>query len=126
MVYNPAMYNAYGLLALGVFSGAFAGLVGVGGGIVIVPALVFLFGMPQHMAQGTSLALLLPPIGIIAAYTYWQKGHVDVRVALLIIAGFLVGSYFGSKYAVSVPRVVLQRIFGVFLLFVAGKMILAK
>lgn len=126
MVYNPAMYNAYGLLALGVVSGAFAGLVGVGGGIVIVPALVFLFGMPQHMAQGTSLALLLPPIGIIAAYTYWQKGHVDVRVALLIIAGFLVGSYFGSKYAVSVPRVVLQRIFGVFLLFVAGKMILAK
>jgi uncharacterized membrane protein YfcA len=120
------MYNAYGLLALGVVSGAFAGLVGVGGGIVIVPALVFLFGMPQHMAQGTSLALLLPPIGAIAAYTYWQKGYVDVRVALLIIAGFLLGSYFGSKFAVSIPRVALQRVFGVFLLFVAGKMILAK
>ena len=126
MVYNPPMYNPAGLLVLGLVSGAFASLVGVGGGIIIVPALVFLFGMPQQMAQGTSLALLLPPIGIVAAYTYWQKGYVDFKVAALIIAGFLVGSYFGSKFAVDLPKQTLQRIFGVFLLFVAGKMIWAK
>ena len=126
MVYNPRMYNPAGLVVLGLFTGAFASLVGVGGGIVIVPALVFIFGMPQQMAQGTSLALLLPPIGVVAAYTYYQKGFVDVKVALLIIAGFVVGSYFGSKFAVELPKQTLQRVFGVFLLFVAGKMILAK
>ena len=126
MVYNPPMYNPAALVALGVFTGAFASLVGVGGGIIIVPALVFLFGMPQHMAQGTSLALLLPPIGAFAVYAYWQKGYVDVRVAALLCLGFLVGSYVGAKFAVDLPKQTLQRVFGVFLLFVAGKMILAK
>lgn len=126
MVYNPPMYNPVGLVALGLFAGAFSSLVGIGGGVVIVPALVFLFGMPQHMAQGTSIALLLPPIGAFAAYTYWQKGFVDFRVAAIICLGFLVGSYIGAKFAVEVPKQTLQRIFGVFLLFVAGKMILAK
>lgn len=126
MVYNPTMYSPAGLIILGLVAGAFSSLVGIGGGIVIVPALVFLFGMPQHMAQGTSIALLLPPIGAFAAYTYYQKGFVDFRVAAIICLGFLIGSYVGSKFAVDLPKQTLQRVFGVFLLFVAGKMILAK
>lgn len=112
-----------GLIILGILAGLLAGLVGVGGGIIIVPALVYVFGFSQKLAQGTSLALLLPPIGIAAAYTYYKAGQVDVSAALIIIVGFLVGSFFSARYVNHIHSADLTRIFGIFLLVVAIKMI---
>ena len=82
---------------LGVLAGIMSGVVGIGGGIILVPALVFVFGLSQHQAQGTTLALLVPPIGFMAAWTYWKQGYVDIRVAALICIGFILGSFFGAK-----------------------------
>ncbi len=84
---------------LGLVAGGFSGLIGVGGGVIIVPALVFLFGLTQHAAQGTTLALLVPPIGLLAAWTYYQEGYVDIHIAALICLGFLVGGLLGAKFA---------------------------
>lgn len=114
------------LVLLGVVAGAFSGLIGVGGGVIIVPALVFLFGMSQHGAQGTTLALLVPPIGLLAAWTYWQEGYVNIHYAALICAGFFVGGLLGAKFANHLSNLALERIFGVAMLFIALKMILAK
>jgi uncharacterized membrane protein YfcA len=115
---NPLLF-----LALGVGVGAFSGIVGVGGGILVVPALIYGFGFSQLLAQGTSTALLLPPIGIFAAYTYWKNGYVDVRAAALICAGFLVGGYFGAKIALALPKDAVRRVFGGFLFLVSLKML---
>jgi uncharacterized protein len=114
------------LLAIGVVTGAFAGMLGIGGAIIMVPALVFIMGFSQQMAQGTSLAVMLPPIGIIAAYNYWKAGQVNIKFALILAAAFIVGSYFGSKLALNIPQPVLKKIFGVLLLLVAAKMLLSK
>jgi len=118
---NPIAFVAVGLLV-----GVFSGIVGVGGGIILVPILVLFFGFSQHMAQGTSTAMLLPPIGVLAAYTYYQKGMVDVRAAALLCAGFVLGGLFGAKIAVALPQEVLRRGFGVVLLGISLKLILAK
>jgi uncharacterized membrane protein YfcA len=115
--------NALLFLALGAGVGAFSGIVGVGGGILVVPALIYGFGFSQLLAQGTSTALLLPPIGIFAAYTYWKNGYVDVRAAGLICAGFLVGGYFGAKIALALSKDAVRRVFGGFLLLVSLKML---
>lgn len=114
------------LIAIGLATGIVAGLLGIGGAIIMIPALVFLLGMSQHMAQGTSLAVMLPPIGLIAAFNYYKAGQVNFRFALIIAAAFIVGSYFGSKLAISLPEPVVKKIFGVLLLFVAVKMLLSK
>jgi uncharacterized membrane protein YfcA len=118
--------NALVFIAVGLLVGVLSGLVGVGGGIVLVPILVFFFGFEQHMAQGTTTALLVPPIGILAAYTYYKNGYVDVRAAAWICAGFLFGSLFGAKIAVAVPKEALRRGFGFLLLAISAKMILGK
>ena len=118
---NPLAY-----VALGVGVGAFSGMVGVGGGILLVPALIYFFGFSQHMAQGTTMALLVPPIGLLAAYTYWKNGYVDIKVAALVCAGFLLGSPFGAKLAVALPKEVLRRVFGALLLAIGGRMIFGK
>jgi uncharacterized membrane protein YfcA len=110
-------------IALGLAVGALSGLVGVGGGVFVVPALIFFCGFSQLSAQGTSTALLLPPIGILAAYRYWKSGFVDVRAAALICAGFVVGGWFGAKYAIAIPQEYLRRVFGLFMLVVAVKML---
>jgi uncharacterized membrane protein YfcA len=114
------------LLAIGLVTGAVAGMLGVGGAIIMVPALVFIMGFSQYMAQGTSLAVMLPPIGIIAAYNYWKVGQVNIKYALILAAAFIIGSYFGSKFAVNLPQPVLKKIFGVLLLLIAAKMLLSK
>jgi uncharacterized membrane protein YfcA len=110
-------------VVLGVAAGMLSGLIGIGGGVIIVPALVLLFGMSQHNAQGTTLALLIPPIGILAAWTYYKAGFVDVKVAALVAVGFFAGSFFGARIATHVSDTTLERIFGVALLLIALKMI---
>lgn len=113
-------------VVLGLVAGALAGAIGIGGGIIIVPALIYLFSFSQKMAQGTTLALLVPPIGILAAWTYYKAGLVDVKAAVFIIAGFVIGSFLVARYAVNLEDAVLTKVFGVFLLVVAVKMILSK
>ena len=114
------------LAGLGVLAGIMSGVVGIGGGIILVPALVFVFGLSQHQAQGTTLALLIPPIGFMAAWAYWKQGYVDIRVAALICIGFILGSFFGAKLSIGLSDQVLQRVFGVTLLLIALKMLFVK
>ena len=113
-------------LLLGLVAGILSGLIGIGGGTIIVPALIFLFGFSQHLAQGTTLALLVPPIGILAAWTYYKQGYVDLYIAALICIGFFFGGLLGAKLATHLSNVILEKIFGVALLLIALKMILAK
>jgi uncharacterized protein len=114
------------LVLIGIVTGVMAGMLGIGGAIIMIPALVYIVGMGQHDAQGTSLAVMLPPIGIIAAYNYYKAGHVDIKFALILAATFVIGSYFGSKIALSLPQPVLKKVFGVLLLLVAARMLLSK
>ena len=111
---------------LGAVAGVLSGLIGIGGGVIIVPALVFLFGLSQHRAQGTTLALLVPPIGLLAAWTYYRQGDVDFKIAWLVCAGFAVGGLLGARVATGLSNEVLQKVFGVALLFIAIKMIFTK
>lgn len=120
------MTNVIPYLLLGLAAGVLSGVVGIGGGIVIIPALVYIFGFTQHQAQGTTLALMVPPIGLLAAWTYYTQGHVDLKIAGLICAGFFVGGYFGGKLAVAIPDAMLQKIFGGFLLLISLRMLFAK
>lgn len=120
------MGSPLSFVVLGLAVGVLSGLIGVGGGIVLVPALVYFYGFSQLMAQGTSTAMLLPPIGILAAYTYYKSGYVDVRAATLICAGFVLGGLFGAKLAVVLPKDVLRRCFGLLLLGVSVRMLLGK
>jgi uncharacterized membrane protein YfcA len=101
-------------------------MLGIGGAIIMVPALVFILGLTQQNAQGTSIAVMLPPIGIIAALNYYKQGQVNLKFALILAVFFIAGSYFGSKFALSVPENMLKKIFGVLLLAVALKMLLSK
>ncbi|MBN2864348.1 MAG: sulfite exporter TauE/SafE family protein [Bacteroidales bacterium] len=114
------------LILIGLLTGALAGMLGIGGAIIMVPALVFIMGFGQHLAQGTSLAVMLPPIGIIAAYNYFKAGQVNLKFAVILAIAFVVGSYFGSKYALTLPQPVLKKIFGALLLLVAIRMLFAK
>lgn len=114
------------LLVIGTITGIMAGMLGIGGGLVVIPALVMVMGMSQQGAQGTSLAMMLPPIGILAAYNYYKAGHVDIKFALLLAVAFIIGSYFGSKLAIKLPQDTLKKIFGIFLLLVSIKMLFWK
>jgi uncharacterized membrane protein YfcA len=114
------------LLLIGIVTGVMAGMLGIGGAIIMIPALVFFMGFSQQMAQGTSLAVMLPPIGIFAAYNYWKAGQVNIKFALILAAAFIVGSYFGSKFALNIPQTVLKKIFGILLILVAAKMLFSK
>jgi len=114
------------LIILGIITGFLAGMLGIGGGLIVIPGLVMVMGMSQQAAQGTSLAMMLPPIGVIAAYNYYKAGHVDIKIALMLAVMFIIGSYFGSKIAVKMSQELLKKIFGVFLLLVAIKMLFWK
>jgi uncharacterized membrane protein YfcA len=114
------------LVGIGILTGFMAGMLGIGGAIIMIPAMIFLLGLSQQTAQGTSMAVMLPPIGVIAAYNYYKAGEVNFKYALILAAFFIVGSYFGSKLAVSIPQAILKKIFGVLLLLVAAKMLFSK
>lgn len=114
------------LLSLGLIAGILSGLVGIGGGIVIVPALVYFLGFSQHQAQGTTLAMFLIPIGILGAYNYYKEGYVDIKTALIIATTFVIGSYFGSKISIGLDQNIVKRIFGVIILLISLKMIIGR
>ncbi len=120
------MVNIILYLLLGLFAGIISGLIGIGGGIIIVPALVYLFGLTQHQAQGTTLALLVPPIGLLAAWTYYKHGYVNLTIAGFVCLGFFVGGLLGAKIAVGLSNVILRRIFGIALLLVSLYMIFER
>lgn len=114
------------LIGIGILTGFMAGMLGIGGAIIMIPALVMLMGFTQQGAQGTSLAVMLPPIGIIAAYNYYKAGEVNFKFAMILAVAFLLGSYFGSKLALSMPQTMLKKVFGILLLIVAARMLLTK
>ena len=118
--------NIFFYVLLGLVAGIFSGLIGIGGGIILVPALALLFGLSQHTAQGTTLALMVPPIGLLAAWTYYKGGFVDLKIAALICLGFFVGGLVGAKFATGISEQVLRKVFGVALLAASLKMILFK
>jgi uncharacterized membrane protein YfcA len=118
---NIALYLLVGLLG-----GVISGMLGIGGGIVMVPALALLFGLSQHQAQGTTLALMVPPIGLLAAWTYYKAGFVDLKIAAFVCLGFFFGGLVGAKLVVGLPDPLLRKIFGVALLIIAIKIILTK
>jgi len=114
------------MLLVGLVVGMVSGVVGIGGGVLFVPALIWLVGMDQHKAQGTSLGALLAPVGLFAFYEYYRKGNADLHVALLLAAGFLVGGYFGAVGAQHISEIWLRRIFALTLIAVGGRMWFSK
>jgi uncharacterized membrane protein YfcA len=113
------------LLAVGLVAGVLAGMFGIGGGLVIVPALLYLLKMGEHEAIGTSLAALVPPVGLLGAIQYYRAGYVNLRYAGLIAAGLFVGAYFGAKIMMPLSPVLIRRLYAVFLLIVAARMLVA-
>jgi uncharacterized protein len=114
------------LLLIGLVAGIFSGMIGIGGAIIIIPALIFILHMDQHTAQGTSLAIMLPPIGLLAAYNYFKAGALNLQYAMIIAAAFFVGGYLGSKFAVSIPVDTLRRVFAIVLILLAVKLLWYK
>ena len=110
------------LIIIGFAAGILSGLVGVGGGIIVVPALVFFLGFTQQQAQGTSLGLLLLPVGILAVLNYYNKGQIDLRVVAIMTITFVIGGWFGSKWALALPEKTVKRIFAIILFYAAFKM----
>lgn len=110
-----------GILLIGLAAGMMSSLVGIGGGIVIVPALVLLFGLSQKMAQGTSLAMMLPPIGVLAVINYNRQGYVDFKIAGILCLSFILGSYLGSKVVLGLDAMLVKKIFAVFMIIIAVK-----
>lgn len=112
-----------GLILLGLVAGFLSGLIGIGGAVIIIPALVFFFGFEQHLAQGTTIALMVLPIGLLAAINYYQKGMVDLKTALLISFGFIIGGYIGSLLALELSTLILKRILSIILILIALKLL---
>lgn len=114
------------LLFIGLLAGLASGFLGIGGGIIVIPMLVGLLGFSQKAAQGTSLAMLLPPIGILAVLNYYKAGSMNIKAALIMCVTFIIGSYLSSKFAVSLPEVTVKRIFALFLMAYAVKLFFWK
>jgi uncharacterized membrane protein YfcA len=111
------------LILIGLFGGIMSGFIGIGGGVIIVPALIYVIGFPQHMAQGTSLFLMLPPIGILAFMNYYKAGQVNLVYGVVIAVAFILGGYFGSKLSLKLSPAIVKSIFGLVMAYVAFRMI---
>lgn len=111
------------LLLIGLAAGMLSGMVGVGGGIIVVPALVFFLGFSQHQAQGTSLGLLLLPVGILAVINYYNRGFIDIKVVIIMSIAFVIGGWIGSKLALTLPQETVKKVFAVLLFYTAFKML---
>lgn len=114
------------LIIIGFSAGILGGVAGVGGGIIVIPALIFFLGMSQFEAQGTSLAMMIPPIGILAALNYWKQGNINWQFALILAGAFVVGGYFGSKLVLNIPQHIIKKSFAILLIFVAFKLLFSK
>ena len=111
------------LVLVGLFAGALSGFVGVGGGIIIVPAMIYFMNMNQMQAQGVSLALLMLPVGILGVMNYYKAGHIQFNYVFILAVGFVLGNYFGSKYAMRVPEHKIKFVFALLMLYVAVQML---
>jgi len=114
------------LILVGLLAGVMSGLFGIGGGVVVIPALVFIFGMTQHQAQGTSTALLLLPVGLLAFINYYKAGHINIKYAAIIACAFFIGAFFGSKLAINMSDLTLKRIFAIVMILISIKMFFDK
>ena len=114
------------LSVIGLMAGVLGGIFGIGGAIIMIPAMVYFLGVDQHTAQGTSLAVMLPPIGLFAAYNYYKAGQVNIWYAIIIAVSFMIGGYFGSKIALNLPEHVMKKVFGFFPIIMALRLIFAK
>ncbi len=120
------MWLIIGYILTGLLAGTISGLIGIGGGVIIVPILIFIFGLSQKEAQGTTLALLVPPIGLLGAWAYWKQELVHIDIAIWIIIGFFFGCFMGSKFAIYLPAAILKRVFGVIMLLISLKLIFGR
>lgn len=111
---------------LGIVAGILGGMFGIGGGTILIPVLVYLFGLTQHQAQGTTLAIMVPPIGLLAALRYYYSGNVKLGMAGLICLGFFIGGWIGANFVQNLSDPLLKRLFGIYLLFVSVEMMLGK
>jgi len=116
----------YTYIALGLGAGIASGFLGIGGGAILIPVMVYMFGLTQHQAQGTTLALMIPPIGLLAAWKYYSEGNVKLNMAAFICIGFLFGALIGAIFVHKVPGPILKKVFGIFLFLISLKMILGK
>jgi uncharacterized membrane protein YfcA len=111
------------LILIGLAAGFLSGLIGIGGGVLIVPALVMLLGITQKQAQGTSLGILLLPVGILAVMQYYKQGYLDIRLVIIVSLGFVIGGFLGSKLAVSLSDARMKKIFAIVMMLIAIKML---
>ena len=113
-------------LVIGLIAGFFSGSMGVGGGIIVIPSLVFIMGFTTHQAQGTSLALMTIPVMLVATLNYYRSGNVNLKVAILMALTFVIGGYLGSKLSLNIPEKIMKKSFGILMAVVAIKMIFGK
>jgi hypothetical protein len=120
------LYELIVLLVIGLVAGVFGGMFGIGGGLIVIPALVFFMGLTQHQAEGTNLAFMLAPVGFLAVMNYYKSGYVNIKYAVIIAIAFFIGAYFGSVFSMHLSSAVLKKAFGVLIILVGIKMLLGK
>ncbi len=121
-----SMGTVIGLILIGLAAGTLSGLMGIGGGVILVPGLIYLLGYSQHMAQGTTLGMLVMPVGILGVYLYYKNGYVNFKASLLLALGFVIGSLLGTKIAVQLPAHTLRKLFAILMIILALRMLLQK
>lgn len=119
-------YTLIVLIGIGIAAGVLGGMIGLGGGIIMIPALIMVLGLSPKEAQGTSVAVMLPPIGILAALNYYKAGYVNIKYAVVIALAFILGGWFGSKLAIALPDAIVKKVFAGFMILTALKMIFTK